>query len=115
MKNILNNFILKTRSYQTSGNFHYCGISEEEFLSFHQATNPKKNSHQTKGLISANSSNSNINEDAKKLIEAHTISLPQMHFSLQLSPYLLGESGPFLDKMMNRLTQKNPLEQRIQS
>jgi len=78
MKNVVNSLILKTRAYKMNGNFHYCGITEEEYVQYKQDT---------------------------KNLDQPTISLPEIFFTFTLSPSLLGENQQLVDHLAIRLKQ----------
>ena len=78
LKNAIHNYVLTTRPFKTSGNFNYCGITESEFA---------------------------VHVAATKDSDKPTMTIKDLRFSLEMSPYLLGEDSTQMEKILAQLKQ----------
>ena len=124
LKNAIHNYVLTTRGFKTSGNFNYCGITEAEYAtdttSSRDASETPIASAPPRGATAspatattaaaaataaATAAAAAVKDQQKP--EVPTMTLNDMHFSLQLSPYLLGENATQMEKILVHLRQKN--------
>ena len=117
LKNAIHNYVLTTRGFKTNGNFNYCGISESEYVTdttlareaseTTTATAPPKVTTAAPAATAAAVATAASKEQKPERPDTPTMTMNDMHFSLQLSPYLLGENAIQMEKILVQLKQKN--------